>query len=244
MMRKIARIVLCFMLATVLDWAPEIPPLPDHAVAQAQFAPIPASGLILYSGASITAVNTTNEVSMFQFLVPAGLIATAVSVGAVGSPIYTGTSASGLSTVPLTTTPAPIHFHAEGAIAGAAGTTVNLGINFGSLTPAIDLSPILATLVLNNNLVSSNTLYTPAFMDVWLQPIATTSATPNAVNTAYFTARFSWVNASGTLTTTNAATVTNINLASPAQLNIVARWAAAATGSSLIFFSRTLAIGR
>ena len=249
MRRMLGRIALALLLVTVVDWAPGIPPDPLVGVAQVraqQFMPVPASGLIMSSGASVTAVNSASEVSMYQYTVPAALIASATSVGAVGTPIYTGASASGLSTVPLTTVPAPLHFQAEGALAGAAGTTVNLGINFGTITSGTQAAGTqgLATVVLNNNIAVANTFPTPVYVDVWIQPIATTSATPNAINTVFMVARMQFLNASGTLTTTNQATIAAINLASPTQLNVVARWAAASSNSTLTLFSRILAIGR
>ena len=210
------------------------------------FAPVPASGVVLYSGASISAVNTASEVSMFQYVVPAALIASATSVGALGTPVYTGTTSSGLSTVPLSTVPAPLHLQMYGFLNAAAGTSVNLGINFGTIGGGTQAAGTqgAATLTLNNNIVGAATFPLPVYMDVWVQPIATTTATPNAINTAMMIARFQYLNASGTLTTTNAATIAMVNIASPSQLNVVARWAAAAVSSNLSFLSRVLSIGR
>lgn len=237
--RALKRIALALLLLMAVDWAPGLPPDPLLGVAQVrgqQFAPIPASGVINYSTASITAVNSNAEVSMYQTIVPTQLFASATSVGAVGTPIYTGASASGLSTTPLWTTPAPLHFRAVGNIAGAAGTTLNLGVNFGT-----------ASVVLANNIIGAITgaagsVGNPAYVDVWISNIASTTATPNAVNTIFMVARFQYLNASGTLTTTNTSAITNV-AASPATLNVVARWGAAASSSTFTLMNRLFKLG-
>lgn len=246
-MRRMLRHVAVALLAVIaVDWAPGIPPLPDLSLAQAQVstfpAPIGPGGVLWYSNASVTAVNTTTETSMAQWVVTPSLIATASSVGALGSPVYTGTSATGLSTAPLFTTPAPMHFRAIGYLSGAAGTSVNIGVNYGA-----------ASVVMANNIAAAQTGAittnpTPYWLDVWISPIATTSATPASANSAlatvYLVARATWINAGATISGANTATLANIVLASPTALNVVAKWAAASNTSNLTFLNRVFVIGQ
>jgi len=207
-------------------------------------APIGPGGVLAYSNASVTAVNTANEVSMFQFVITPSLIATASSVGAAGTPVYTGTSATGLSTSPLFTTPTPLHLTMSGYLNGAAGTSVNLAVQVGA-----------ASLSLNNlNIVSAQSGTSaapgsPIWVDVWLSPIATTTATPNSVNsgnTMFITARAMFYGqTNATMPSINSTqAITNISLASATALNVNARWAAASNNSSLTFLRRLLLIGQ
>ena len=233
-MRRMLALVLA--VAIVLGGTPPL-------MAQPNFFPNPIGpgGVLVDSNASVSVTNTTTETSVFQFVVTPSLIATSTSVGALGTPIYTGTSATGLSTLPLATAPAPLHLRMIGTLAGAAGTTVNLGINFGQVNGG---TTGLATLTINNNVVGAITTPTPIYVDVWLSPIASSTATPNATNSLFMVARSQYVNASGTMTTINSATITGINLASATALNVVARWAAAASTSALSFYNRIFVIGQ
>lgn len=239
MRRMLGRIAIAVLLVHAVYWLPGLPPNPLPTVAQVRgqsFAPIPASGLIMSSGASVTAVNSAAETSMFQYITPASLFASSSSVGAIGSPLYTGASSTGLSTSSLWTVPAPLHLRAVGNIAGAAGTSVNIAVEFGT-----------ASLVMANNIVGAITsaagsVGAPYYLDVWISNIASGTATPNAVNNLYIVARAQYVNASGTLTTVNTSAITNV-AASPATLNVKARWAAAASSSTLTFLNRIFKLG-
>ncbi len=244
-MRRNRTLACVVLVLLALGW------LHGSAPAQ-QFAPVPASGLILSNQASITAVNSSSEISLFQFLIFPGLTATATSVGAVASPIYTGGTASGLSTTSggvtptgaLSTTAAPLHFRAIGMIAGAAGTTFNIGVNLNDGIAPPSTGAGTATLSLNNiNLVSTiSGPGTPVRLDVYIQAIATGTATPNNPNNAFMSAVLRFVNASGTETVINAGAVVGINFATPTRLNVVGRWAAAASSSMFTFYNRILKI--
>lgn len=237
------RTALFLALAAILAAVP--------AYAQPNFFPTPIGpgGLIVNSNASVSVTNTTTETSIFQYVITPSLMATASSVGALGTPIYTGGTSTGLSSAPLYTTPAPLHFRAVGTLAGAAATTVNIGVNFGQITGG---TVGVATLTINNNVVGAITTPTPYYLDVWLSPIASTSSTPTSANLLgiigqadlFMVARAQYLNASGTLTTINSATVTSVNLASPTAINVVARWAAAASTSALTFYNRVFAVGQ
>lgn len=224
-MRRI--VVLALALALVLT--------PVLAAAQpSSFTILGPGGTLMYSTASVTAVNSTSEVSMYQYLVPVAFVATATNVGSVASQYYTGTTSTGLNTPVLFTTPMPLHFRAMGLLAGGAGTSVNLGINYGT-----------ATVTLNNNIVGAITGGgVPARLDVYLVPVASSSATPTSSNmVTQLVAQFRYVNAAGTETVVNGTSLTQVALASPTVLNVVARWAAASSGSALTFFNRMLRIG-
>lgn len=201
--------------------------------ATAQQFPSPANPTIVWSNASITAANTSSEVSFFQYVIPPGLIATSnVVPSGTNAPTY-------LSNANAQTwqmyAPQPLHFRAIGTISGAAGTTVNLGINLGGTA---------ATVNLNNILPGGITpALIPARLDVYAVPVATTTATPTSNNvTMLLYARFEFgtINAA---TISEANTIATFNLASPTQMNVVAKWAAAANTSTLNFMQRILRIG-
>jgi hypothetical protein len=236
MRRMLGRIALALIVVLLWDWSPDIPPLPGHSTAQVRaqtvFPLVGPGGTLIYSNASVTNVNNGNEISLFQYIVPAAYVATGTNVPAgAATPIFTATA----TTSSLWETPQPMHFRALGLLAGGAATTLNLGINFGGT---------VATIVLNNNIIGAiSGPGTPARLDVWLAPIASTTATPNAVNNFFMAARFAYVNSSGTETVVNGSTIAAVNLASPTVLNVVSRWGAAATGSMLTFFERILKLG-
>lgn len=204
------------------------------AAQPSSFTILGPGGTLMYSDASITAVNTSNEVSLYQYLVPAAFVATATSVGAVASQYYTGSTSTGVTTPVLFNTPAPLHLRMLGLLAGAAGTSVNLGVNFGA-----------ATVTLNNTIIGTIAgPGTPARLDVYLIPIASSSATPTSSNMqTALTAVFRYQNSTGTETVVNSTNIATVATASPTVLNVVGRWAAAASGSSLTFFNRMLRVG-
>lgn len=249
------RIAIALLVLVALDWAPGLPPVPLHSLAQVRaqgvFPIVGPSGTLVYSNASLTAVNTANEVSMFQYLIPSAYVATASSVGNTATQVFTGGNPSGTSTTgggispvgALSNVPQPLHFRAVGNIAGVAATSISIGVNLNDGIAAPSGGGATATVNVSNNLTA--TTLTPAKLDVWIVPIATGTATPNAVNNAFLMMRFAYspTTVPGSETVVNAAVVAGVNWASPTRLNVLARWSAAASGSSLTFFSRLLKIG-
>lgn len=203
--------------------------------ALAQTFSVPGSPTILWNSSSQTAVNSNAEVSLFQYVIPAAYIATSTAVPG-GTTVLTYTSNATTTGSNTGYAPQPLHFRALGVLAGGAGTTVNLGIN---------LQGTNASLTLNNNIVGAiagpGTL---ARLDVYLVPLATGTATPTSGNvTMVLMGRFAYVNAGGTETVVNSSTQVGMATASASILNVVGRWGAAASGSSLTFFNRILRIG-
>ena len=141
------------------------------ALAQpSAFTILGPGGTLLYSNASVTAVNSTSEVSLFQYVVPAAYVATQSTVGAVASQYYDARTSTGMNTPVLFGTPAPLHLRGMGLLAGGAATSVNLGVSFGA-----------ATVTLNNNIIGAIAgPGTPARLDVYLVPIASSSATDHS----------------------------------------------------------------
>lgn len=201
--------------------------------ATAQQFPSPANPTIVWSNASITAANTSSEVSLFQYTIPGGLIATS-SVVPSGTNAPTYLSNANAQTWQMYG-PQPLHFRAIGTVGGAATSTVNLGISLGGTN---------ATVTINNIIPGGITPgLVPARLDVYIIPIATTTATPTSNNTTMFLyARFEQSTINGA-TASSANTIGTFNLASPTQLNVVAKWAAAANTSSLNINQRILRIG-
>lgn len=248
------RIAFALLVLLALDWAPGLPPFPMHSLAQVRaqgvFPIIGPSGTMVFSNASVTAVNTANEVSMFQYLIPSAYVATASAVGNTATQVFTGGNPSGTSTTgggispvgALSNTPQPLHFRAVGNIAGAGATSISIGVNLNDGIAAPSGGGAVASVNVSNNLTA--TTLTPAKLDVWIVPIATGTATPNAVNNAFLMARFAYqATTIGSEVVVNSAVVAGVNWASPTRLNVLARWSAAASGSSLTFFSRLLKIG-
>ena len=208
------------------------------APASAQVvAPIPAFGTMVYSGASITAVNTTAEVSAFQYTIPAAFTASATTVGALSSQYFTGSTSTGNNTPVLWGVPQPMHLRMLGRISSTAGAGGNLGINLGGTVATISFNPTFVT----------GTTLAPHKLDVWLAPLASSTATPNSPNSFTMMLYARWeVPGSGpgaTPTVLNSTTIANVNLASPNQLNVIMRESAATNVDSMTWNSRILRIG-
>jgi hypothetical protein len=237
-------------LALVLIAALVLPPLTvAPARAQSVFPVIGPSGTMIYSDASLTAVNTASEVSIFQYLIPAAYVATASAVGNVATNIFTSGNQAGTAginpTGALWNVPQPLHFRAIGLLAGGAGTILNIGVNLNDGIAPPSTGGGTATLTMNNiNIVGAiagpGTL---ARLDVYVVPFATGTASPNSTNNAFLTARFAYVNAAGTETVVNSSVIAGVNFASPTRFNVVGRWNAAGSSSMWTVFSRLLKIG-
>ena len=225
-MTRMLRLALVFAIAALV-WAPEI-----HAQ---QFpGVIGPSGTLAWNAASTTCSNSAAECSVFQYTIPAAYIATGTTVSALVSQYLDGRTSDGRNIPVLWRTPQPMHLSMAGILNGSAGTIFQTGINLGGTAASIGMS---------NTLVSAAT-FTPITLDVWIVPIASQTAPQSAANNVYMLARL--------ITTgvgTQAATVTQthvltaMNLASPAQLNVLNRWQAAASTSSIVWFKRVLKVG-
>lgn len=238
-MTRMLRLTLAFVVvALALEWAPGIPPYPLFGVAQVRAQQFPGviapGGTIMYSGASISCVNTANECSAYQYTIPAAYLATATTVGAVSSQYYTGDTATGLRAPVLWNTPQPLHLSMAGYVAGNSGASYQVGVNLGGTA---------ATLGMANTLASTQGLQ-PIQLDVYITPIASVTATQSAVNNVFIYARLTTGAASTVAATaTQIHTLTGMNLASPAQLNVLTRWQAGATSSTITWFKRLLKVG-
>jgi len=205
--------------------------------AFAQTFSVPGNPTVLWSNASITDVNSASEVSMFQYVVPAALIATSTNV--TGTVTGTNYLSNANSQAWQMNAPQPLHFRAIGTVGGGQVSTLMLGVNLGGSTATVNLNNI-TTGGLGAGLQ-------PARLDVYVIPIATTTATPTSTNNSVFlVARFEYggmTAAGGTATVVTSNTIAALNVASPAQLNVVSRWQSAVSSSTLNFNNRILRIG-
>jgi hypothetical protein len=254
MRRMLRTVALALLIALAVDWAPGMPPTPLLGVAQTRgqsVAPIPAFGTMIYSGASVTAVNTANEVSAFQYIIPAGFTASATTVGAVGSDYFVGDTATGFKAPVLWGVPQPMHLRMVGTIAAAAAANINIGINFG--TAVTGAPQTVASVTLNPTIPGAITAppLLPTKLDLWITPLASGTATPNSPNSNNVMIYAQWSLPLGgpllgnlaTQSVLSTMTIANINMASPNVLNVVMRWGAASNANSLSWLGRILRIG-
>ena len=253
MRRMLGRVLLITLVALAFDWAPSIPPDPLLGVAQVrgQTFPLPIApgGAIVYSNASESCVNTASECQMFQWIVPAGYTATATSIGALVSPWLDGRTASGLNLPVIANSPQPLHLRMLGSLNNAAGDGIAIGVNFGG---NVGSGLQVATLYLSNTIVTANNgagAERPVRLDVWLSPIASSTATPSGSSTVgqmnlFMVARVEFANGiTATPTIISSQSIASANLASPTQLNVLVRWGAASNASSVRFYNRLLKFG-
>jgi hypothetical protein len=236
-------------LALVLIAALVLPLTAAPVGAQSVFPIVGPSGTLIYSDASVTAVNSTSEVSVFQYIIPAAYVATASAVGNVATNIFTSGNQAGTAginpTGALWNVPQPLHFRAVGLLAGGAGTFLNIGVNLNDGIAPPSTGGGTATLTLNNigvvgAIAGPGTL---ARLDVYIVPFATGTASPNSTNNAFLTARFAYVNSSGTETVVNSSVIAGVNFASPTRFNVVGRWTSANSANMWTLFSRLLKVG-
>ncbi len=222
-MRRIALIVLAAMMIA----AP--------FAAFAQTFSVPGSPTILWNSSSQTIVNTNAEVNLFQYTVPAALIATTSAVPS-GTIVPTYTSNATTTGNNAGYAPQPLHFRALGLMYGGQASLLNIGISLQGTT---------ATLNLNN--IAGPTLGlspAPARLDVYVVPVATSSATPTSGNvTMLITARFEVGGNGATATQTTSSAIVSMNTASASTLNVAARWTATSSTAALTFLNRILRIG-
>src|SRR5262245_50034209 len=218
-------------------------------VAPASRAQIPmiANGVIHATVASVNVANTTSEQLLYQYPIPAALIASWTS-----SNIAFGA--------------APIHLRLNGGIrtvGTVGGVTATLGVNLGGSTATM--------VVVNGNLLQSDlgsgtacsgaamgigACQAPVALDVMISPIATvtsqncTDLRPCAY-TLFMTGRFVYASTSQTglagnnhgFATENAynvASLGTVNNLTGQTLNVFWRWGAAASGNSLNIYNGIL----
>lgn len=210
--------------------------------------PMIAQGIIHATVASVNAANTTASTLLYQYSIPAALLASWT----------TNNTAFGT---------APLHLRLNGLIrtAGTVG-----GVTGNSL--AINLGGSSATmLVVNGNALPpdlgqgnqcggtsiANACFAPAALDVYISPIATLTSTSNVdlrpgQPSVVMIARFSVASTTQgqanyqftTETTYNAATLASLNLNQSAfTLNVNWVWGAAASVNSLNIYNGVLKLG-
>jgi hypothetical protein len=214
--------------------------------ARAQI-PMIANGIIHATVASVNVANTTTEQLLYQYPIPAALIASWTS-----SNIAFGA--------------APIHLHLQGGIrtiGTVAGNVANLGVNLGgslatfSVINAGVLPPDLGSgTACGGFAVGIGACQAPVALDVYISPIATLTS-QNCTDlrpcqySLYMAARFVAASTAqsnvtqtwATETVFNVATLGTINVLQPQTLNVLWRWGAAASGNSLNIYNGVLKLG-
>ncbi len=220
--------------------------LPAAASAQTVIPILGPGGVLAYSNASMTAVNTIADITLFSYQIPAGLIATGTTAGAT-VPILGTTMTAGA----LMATPVPLHLRMIGDITtnqGVSGPgTFNLGIGLGASTATITLASAVAPL--------PNLVQRAAQIDVWISPIATTTATPNTPNsgnTVYLSARLRFDNTQsngGTVANVASETIINgnvigtISTQTAPTFTVIWKWSSASQTNNVTFRNRIFKVG-
>lgn len=231
-MTTLRRALALTLLLTALGVAPVL----------AQPIPITPGGTIVSSSASLTCVNTAGECSGFQYTIPAALIASFTNPSALVSQWFDGSTATGLHGPVLWTTPQPLHLKMIGTVANAAADSLAVAVNFGGSVASTYISNVLA----------QASGLRPASLDVWMVPIASTTATPSGTSTSGQINYTMFVRLEispilgGTATSTIVSasqTLSSLNLGSATQINVYTRWNAASNATSLIWYRRLLKLG-
>jgi len=204
--------------------------------AQTSFG-IPNQGILQYTTASVTVVNSSASSALWSSVVPGAYTATAPNTNSVYSPSFV-------------VTPVPLHLQMFGQFttnigAGAVGN-INMGVNYGGGSTGVASVALVNAVALGNNLNSA-----PWQLDVWMAPVATAtlSSLPAAgACTFYLNARLTLATASGgnAPQTFDAHTCSNSSgafLASAQQLNVLMNWASASATNSWTVYRGTLMLG-
>ena len=199
------------------------------ASAWAQVTIIGPGGVVHFTAASVTSENSSVAKKMYEFVVPAALVATSSQI------TRTGTQ----STLNVVAASVPLHLTCQGRISAASSPNAYFGANFGGAN---------ATVTMLNGPVATNATMAimPVTVDVWVSPVATATT---GVST-FIQARMAYVQFPSTTglsaaseTVWNANTLGTINLASANTLNVVWQWGTAATGNALTFYKCVLVQG-
>ena len=219
--------------------------------------PMIAQGIIHATVASVNVANTTALTLLYQYPIPAALLATWT----------TNNTAFGA---------APLHLRLNGTIRtlGTVGgpTNNNLTVTLGSTAPIASMMVVNGGILppdlgAGNNcagIAVANACFAPFTLDVMISPIATLTSTSDVdlrgasgggKPSVYMTARLSVASTTlgqnpafigaTTETTYNAATLAAVNLsgATSFPLNVNFQWGTAASGNSLNIYNGVLKLG-
>lgn len=210
--------------------------------------PMIANGLVHATNASVSAANTTGEVLLYQYQLPAALIASWSQRNSL--------MPNGAAT--------PLHLSLNGTI--TTNSTTGLGGGVGAATLGVGLGTGASMALVNGALLPSNLGGTscgfnacaePVAIDLWFSPIATgTTSTGGQINCAGFqpcqyslfmSGRFRWSSRTTTNFSSesaiNFATLGTINVLQPQTLNVLWRWASASNQNSLNIYNGVLKLG-
>lgn len=206
------------------------------AAAQLNFLPAPnqfsqpgPGGIVQWSNASASCVNTTNACNFWGATLGSSFFAT--------SPLTNQT--------PAISTTMPLHLSMRGLMTTNTGvqqiSKLSVGINYGGSTATIPL--------VNNVTLPPDLSNIPVNLDVWLNPIATASS-PGNTQSMFMTARLSWglpyVTAPGSVATEavfNSAVIGTTPTQSPTTLNVLWQYGSASATNAVRFYQRMLTIG-
>ncbi len=250
-MRRLRQIAAVLLVLLLIDFANV--PIPyvfdeSHGQVRAQnttpslFGLVGPAGMVWYSAASQVVSNTTAQTALISTVIPASMFATS--------------AASNFQSVNLGPANAstPLHLRMLGLLSTTSSPgVVNLGVNFGVGTVAASAFGPATVTLLNAQAPGASQSFQPITIDVWLNPIATgtaTNATPNIVNTVFMTTRVELQQAAGsvaqgtagatpaTYAVYNAATIARVNIASAHILNV--NWNFGSAGQTLFIFRTTI----
>jgi hypothetical protein len=203
--------------------------------ARAQI-PMIANGIVHATNATVNAANTTTETLLYQYPIPAALIAS-----------WTSSNTAFAAT--------PLHLRLNGSL--VTNSTTGLGGGVGAATLGVNLGGSLATMMVVNGLLPDNLGRgplgaAPVGIDVWISPIATVT-TQNCTDlrpcnvSLYMSGKFTTASITGvnaaTEITSNAVVLGTINVLQGQTLNVLWRWASAASSNSLNIYSGVLKLG-
>lgn len=247
--RTLRLVALALAVALVWDWSPAVPPFPEVASAQAQIPIAAPNGTIVYSQASFTTAQATTPIKVFKYIVPAGFIATSTAVPSTGfgTEIYTESRTN----VPIAVARQPLKLTMLGNLRTAQGQgapgTFDLGVSFGGTAATMALA--------NAAILPPSCVNQPITVEVWISPIATSTATPTSGNSSVYVAgrvTLPGVALAGsaclggltaTAGTVNNAVLGTTNLSSPTLLNVEWKWSSASATNVVDWFHRSLKIG-
>lgn len=189
--------------------------------------PMIANGIVMSTVASVNIANTTTEQLMYQYPIPAALLASWTTTNrAFGS--------------------APLHLVLMGTVQSTGAGALTVGVNLQSSTTTASM------LAANGAILNTAAAGGPMQLDFWVSPIATLTTT-NCTDLKpctpglYMRTRLSFqgiaVGATEVvlngLSLPSAAGITN----QATTLNVLGRWSAAASGNTLNIYNGVLKLG-
>lgn len=197
-----------------------------------------AQGIIQYSTASVSVVNSTTASALWSSTVSGAL---------------TATSANANWTPSSVATPPPLHLVLQGQLTTNIGTgavgNINMGVNYGGGVTGVASLALINGIALPNNMNSA-----PWTLDVWFSPVATaTNGNTPGAGSCYF-----WLNAELRIASNTASnglsaplffansvcgTTGGAFLASAEQLNVLMNWASASATNSFNVYRGVLMYG-